>query len=462
MTTTRRQFLNTAWAMAAAAPAYGVLAGCSSNGERTVVSGVLRKDPEGLLDLPEGFTYQRMSETGMTMSDGFRVPARHDGMGAFAVDGAPDLCVLIRNHENGKDHAELGPFGKNAGVPEGLSRDAIFDIAPNGDPVAGGTTTLVYNTRTRQLEQDFLSMVGTERNCSGGITPWGSWITCEESRTVPGSEASQYHGYAFEVPASARSLAPAEPLRAMGRFNREGVSVDPKTGIVYQTEDSGDGLLYRFIPDVPGDLAQGGKLQALALVDEASADTRNWEALKIKAGQSLAVRWIDLDDPEAMDSPLQERGFALGAAKFARGEGIAWAIEPSGSSTYFACTNGGPAKAGQIWRYIPSAFEGTAQESEAPGQLILHYESPDRTEMDMCDNLVAAPWGHLIICEDGSDGDYIRGVSPDGRVYAVAHSPNSETAGACFSPDGEIMFVNIQSPGVTVAITGPWASIAIA
>lgn len=452
--------------MGAAAPAYATLANCSSvqSSDLQANGKELEADPLGFLDLPPGFTYQRLSEAGSIMSDGFRVPADHDGMGCFAVDGRPDLCVLVRNHELAEDEMAKGPFGKGVGLPARLDPTAVFDMTPSGDPVPGGTTTLIYNTETRQLEDSYLSLVGTARNCSGGITPWGSWLTCEESEAVPGNQASQYHGYTFEVPASARGLVPSEPLREMGRFNREAAAVDPRTGIVYQTEDSGTGLFYRYIPNQPGQLNRGGRTQALAIVGIDAADTRNWQAdgLILNVGQSFAVRWIDLEDIEAFEAPLQERGYANGCARFARGEGIAWAIDQVGSAAYFACTNGGSAKAGQIFRYVPSPFEGTSQEAEAPGQLILYYESPDRSEMDMCDNLVPAPWGHLIICEDGSRGDYVRGVAPDGRVYPIAYSASSEFAGACFSPDGDTLFVNVQKAGVTVAIRGPWASIAMA
>lgn len=465
MTHTRRHFLRSAWAMGAAAPAFATLANCTSASGRALTANgaALEADPLGFLDLPAGFTYQRFSEVGSTMSDGFRVPADHDGMGCFAVDGRPELCVLVRNHELAEDETEKGPFGKGAGLPPRLDAAAIFDIAPNEDPVPGGTTTLIYNTETRMVEDSFLSMVGTARNCSGGITPWGSWLTCEESEAEPGRETSQYHGYAFEVPASARGLVAATPLREMGRFNREAAAVDPKTGIVYQTEDSGTGLFYRYIPNQPGELDRGGRTQALAIIGIDRADTRNWKdtRLRLETGQRFAVHWLDLEDVEAFETPLQDRGFAKGCARFARGEGIAWAIDQAGSAAYFACTNGGAAKAGQIWRYVPSPYEGTSREAEAPGQLILYYESPDRNEMDMCDNLVPAPWGHLIICEDGEQDDYIRGVTPDGRVYPIARSATSEFAGACFSPDGDTMFVNVQKSGTTVAIRGPWASIAM-
>ena len=72
-----------------------------------------------------------------------------------------------------------------------------------------------------------------------------------------------------------------------------------------------------------------------------------------------------------------------------------------------------------------------------------------------------APWGDLIVCEDTSGHCGLVGIRPDGSQYALADNPHlsSELAGVCFSPDGEILFVNIQKPGLTLAITGPWPTL---
>lgn len=462
MLASRRHFLRSAVAMASAAPAYSALSGCSST--QSAEAAGLIADPEGWLDLPPGFSYVRLSPTGDTMSDGLLVPSRQDGMGAFAVEGEPDKVRLVRNHEISAGRSDPGAFEDVPRNRAFLDKDAIYDFGPDGMPLKGGTTTLVYNTKTEQLESSHLSLAGTATNCSGGVTPWGSWLTCEETYELPGKDAGKAHGFVFEVPAAAPGLVKPVALTDMGRFKHEAAAIDPSTGIVYQTEDHKEGLTYRFLPNTNGELANGGRLQALALMDQASADTRNWQGQHIAVGQSLPVRWIDMEDVTAPDGDLHIRGFAAGAARFARGEGMAWAVEPSGNSVYFAATTGGAAQKGQIWRYIPSPFEGTSDEASAPGQLVLHYQSPGAQVMDMCDNLVAAPWGHLVICEDGDNDQFVHGLSPEGRVYTIArnaHPDRNEFAGACFSPDGTTLFVNVQTPGATYAITGPWQSLAV-
>ncbi|MDZ7629513.1 MAG: DUF839 domain-containing protein [Parvularculaceae bacterium] len=75
-----------------------------------------------------------------------------------------------------------------------------------------------------------------------------------------------------------------------------------------------------------------------------------------------------------------------------------------------------------------------------------------------CDNVAVAPWGDVILCEDGYDyqAQYLRGVTPDGALYTLAGNTKAEFCGACFSPDGEVLFVNFQTPGTTFAIRGPW------
>ncbi|MEY3052298.1 MAG: hypothetical protein RLY31_2083 [Bacteroidota bacterium] len=413
----------------------------------------LLTDPLGYLDLPEGFEYRIISRMGEGMEDGFLVPGRADGMGTFP--GSNGRVILIRNHENSPQPASLGPFGPDNERLAHLDPARLYDAGRGGGPGQGGTTTLVYDEATGRVERSFLSLAGTYRNCAGGVTPWNSWLTCEEDTTLSGATAEKDHGYVFEVPASEQpGLADPQPIKAMGRFNHEAVCVDPATSIVYLTEDRGDGLIYRYLPVQKGQLHAGGRLQALAVTGRPQLDTRNWIQTEVSLHTPLAVEWVDIRDVESPADDLRHQGFEKGAARFARGEGM-WFGQ---GELFFACTNGGPGKTGQVFRYRPSGAEGTPQEKVAPGVLELFAESPDRSVLHACDNLTIAPWGDVILCEDNGERNYIRGIDRNGAIYDFAcnRGSTSEFAGLVFSPSGKTLFVNIQESGETLAITGPW------
>ena len=416
--------------------------------------GLLMEDPHGLIRLPKGFSYTTFSHMGEEMADGFMVPGMHDGMAAFA--GPSGETLLVRNHELESRFVEKGPYGAKLERFGEMPDEKIYDAGKGNEPNLGGTTTVVFNTRTQMMESHFLSLAGTVRNCAGGPTPWGTWVTCEEVNHLPEPNAEKAHGYNFEVkPSTKPELVTPVPLKAMGRFRHEAIAVDENSGVVYETEDSGDGLLYRFLPNEKQNLAAGGRLQALALVDESITDTRNWTAEQFPVGKPLAVRWIDLDNTESPLNDLRTRGVAAGAVPFARGEG-AWAGE---DGIYFSMTSGGKKLKGQIFRYVPSPFEGTDREREEPGKLELYLEPNDSNILNNGDNIAIAPWGDLLICEDNDQLCRLLGVTSKGEVYPIAENvtPKRELAGACFSPDGSTLFFNVQTPGYTVAITGPWA-----
>ncbi len=417
--------------------------------------GDLIPDPNRILDLPAGFEYQVLSRGGDTMDDGLFVPGKHDGMAAFAAPGGKIL--LVRNHELEPDEVNIGAFGPGNALLGQVDPNLFYDAGSSNRPALGGTTTLLYDPESRELQAQFLSLVGTVRNCAGGPTPWNSWITCEEAVQRAGGNFQKDHGFNFEVPATADSgLVQPVPLRAMGRFRHEAVAVHPDTGIVFQTEDRDDGLIYRFIPEMPGNLAAGGRLQALRLRSIFGADTRNWSSRLIRPGEPLEVEWLDLNDVESPGDLLRSQGFARGAAKFARGEGMWYGL----GGIYFACTSGGANRTGQIWRYYPSPDEGTSGESDQPGRLELFIEPNSSNLLENADNVTVAPWGDLIICEDGPGTQFLIGVTPEGTTYRFARNALnvSEFAGATFAPDGKTFFVNIFSPGMTLAVTGPWAN----
>ncbi len=442
--------------------------------------GPLIPDPEGVMDLPRGFSYRVISQIGQRMDDGLLLPGSPDGMAAF---GGPDgTVVLIRNHELSNVPAGKGPFGWSRELVGQLPAGKLFDSGAEGSdrPGQGGTTTVLYDPKRQRVVKQFMSLAGTERNCAGGATPWNTWITCEETLGKAGQDGRGCdHGYNFEVPVSLEpALVDPVPLRDMGRFNHEAVCVDPATSIVYQTEDRQDGLLTRFLPNEPEHLAAGGKLQALAIVGHPGFDTRNWidndanaqtggafqqadptdtanKAMPtIATGTVLDVAWIDLENVDDPEDTLRYRGFEAGAARFARGEGMWFGRD----AVYFACTTGGMNRKGQLWRYVPSRFEGQPEERRFPGRLELFLEPNDHELVENADNLCVAPWGDLIVCEDADRKNHLVGVTPEGQLYHFGLNvfSNSELAGSCFSPDGQTLFVNIQHDGLTLAITGPW------
>jgi secreted PhoX family phosphatase len=385
--------------------------------------GALEPAPGGELLLPAGFTYVAFGHTGTPMSDGTPTPGMHDGMAAF--EGENGLIRLVRNHEQSQGPA----FGARS-----------YDPA-----AAGGTTNLVFDPRSMELVSTYPSLTGTIRNCAGGPTPAGTWLSCEE--TFTGLDVEHPHGYVFEVPADATAPVDPVPLKAMGRFTHEAVAIDPKTGIVYETEDRGTSGFYRFLPTDRDNLAAGGRLQMMAVKDRPQYDTRYSQ----RTGQPLPVEWVDITDPDpdSTDSlAVFKQGHAQGGAVFDRLEG-AWYGD---GSIYINSTSGGDAGLGQVWEYRPRGASG--------GQLVLVYESTDPEVLQSPDNLCVSPnTGGLVLCEDGGGKDLLRGVTTEGLIFDLAelNTPNtSELAGATFSPDGRILFFNVQSPGITYAITGPW------
>jgi secreted PhoX family phosphatase len=395
------------------------------------------------------------------MDDGLLVPGEPDGMAAFR--GRDGHVVLVCNHENIPGDALSGPWGAELERLPAVPAELVYDIGAGTSPGNGGTTTIVYDPVGRKVLRRHLSLAGTELNCSGGPTPWGSWLSCEECFRQDEStfesgkivQRSKRHGYVFEVPADSSGPVVPKPLTAMGRFEHEAAAVDPATGIVYMTEDRHRSLFYRFLPNVPGQLAAGGRLQALAIRGTRGFDTRNWDERKrVRIRRAMKTAWVDLDDVDSDSNDLRLRGHAKGAAIFARGEGLCVA----GNALAFTCTIGGPDRLGQIFVYTPSRAEGRAREQKHPGRLQLLAESTPESLLRHADNVTASPWGDLIVCEDTADHCGLVGVRNDGRQYPLADNAytNSELAGVCFSPDGNVMFVNIQHPGQTLAITGPW------
>ena len=480
----RRTFLKGAAATMGAAALHGPFVGFVAAGNRrnnnpsfrSLVPVADARDGVVRLHLPRAFRYRSFHDTTVpvTLDDGTALPGRHDGMAAFAGTGGNS--ILIRNHEvnaNALDGA-FGPHGSWTYDPNALGGCTHVETSPMGE-----------------VDVAFTALNGTQMNCAGGLMPWGAWITCEE--TVNGPDVgpdftgvsnvglTQPHGFIFEVPVD--GTASGQPVRSAGRFPHEAVAFDPANGHLYLTEDnfafpSG---FYRYIPPSnpmeTGSLEDGGQLQMLAIDGIPNADL----ARRVPR-RNFKVHWVDIDEPwtefpfetgvpapTTNDTALRFvslQGLAKGAARFSRLEGAAY----DNGFVYFTSTQGGGAAeptdadnvqgwgngSGQIWAY-----------DVARGRLQLIFQSPNRETLDFPDNITTSPRGTLILCEDNTEDNYIRGLTRGGNLWDIALNrmegrTSDEFAGSTFSADGETLFVNIQaSRGLTFAIWGPWKSIGV-
>jgi len=296
MNLTRRHFLGWGtFVTAGAAFGFQHLAAARSEAERF---GPLIADPKGLVDLPEGFSYQLLAQTGDKMSDGQKRRDLPDGMACFS--GPDGSIILMVNHECDDN---------------------------------GGVSRLVLDPATLKVRSSNDVLTGTQRNCAGGPSPWG-WLTCEEYS----------EGGVWVCPlgtTSALTGTARQRLDAYGSFKHEAVCVDPDRLIAYLTEDDGPSSIFRMVPTNKKRPFEG-QLQALAGVGPGIKDTG-----KLRPGERFEIKWVNVDPKNARKS-AQEKG----AAVFYRGEGM-WFFD---GDVYFTAT-----AYNQLFKLSPRDQSGTVE-----------------------------------------------------------------------------------------------------
>lgn len=418
--------------------------------------GTLVPDPNGILALPEGFSYKLLARSGQTATAEGVHPSDPDGMGVF--DGPNGGSVLICNHENNGEEPFPVP------VVEALTYDP---------GAGGGTSTLSVGADGNRVGQ-YTSLAGTNNNCAGGVTPWDTWLTCEETEARAGSGTNtQDHGYVFEVDPASREAnidRSAVPLKFLGRYSHEAVAIDPATTQIYLTEDAGNpnGLYLRWTP--PAGFT-GGKGRLHALARSPGGDTAGrLQAMKCflgsthvkdlseatRVGTRYRVEWTDVPDRDARTTSVRKQFTTDQITRGRKLEGQWWGDNGAYFVSSFARVIYGSANShdGQVWFYDPATESVTLTTifgvNPQPNAESGHFDGPD--------NITVAPQGGLILAEDGDGVSHLVGVTSHGRSYPLARNEvnDSEFCGPAFSKDGKWLFANIQSPGFTLAITGPW------
>jgi secreted PhoX family phosphatase len=417
--------------------------------------GDLVLDPDGILSLPAGFSYRIVTETGVTpMADGVPTPSDPDANGVFPNGNG---STIVNNHEVGSNE----PFG----VP------ALAGLTY--DPGArGGTTNVDVDSDGNPLVE-YVSVAGTHNNCAGGITPWGTWLTCEETEARAGGALQKNHGYVFEVDPTSQAAnigKSAVPLKFLGRFAHEAVAVDPQTHNIYETEDAGspNGLYFRWVPPAG---FEGGKdaLRELALTDGGDTagqlqamscfrGTRHITDLSLatQPGTRYNVRWVDVPDRDATTVSVRKQFTDDQVTRSRKLEGQWWADGGAYFVASFARNSDGSVNEhdGQVWFYDPATETITLKTifgvNADPDVDLGNFDGPD--------NITVSPYGGVILAEDGEGVSHLVGVTAEGKTYPIARNEinESEFTGPAFSADGRVLFANIQSPGHVFAITGPW------
>jgi uncharacterized protein len=294
-----------------------------------------------------------------------------------------------------------------------------FVLVSNSEDFEGGASALRFG-RDGRVDDAYRILSGTTQNCSGGGTPWGTWLSCEEVE----------EGRVWECDPSGRHRAVAHP--AMGIFKHEAAAVDAEDRRVYLTEDLIDGGLYRYTPAEWPDLSKG-----------------QLEIARVRGG---AVEWVEVPDPLARGERTRRQ--VEDSAQLERGEGV-WL---DGHTLYVATTADHRVHAYDTRRErIEVIYDGLASRS-AP--------------LLRVDQLTGSRAGEVFVCEDLATDEIDMGVIDRDRRVAKFLSvtgpqhERSELTGVTFDPSGRRMFFASQrafpksdaepGPGAIYEVTGPF------
>jgi secreted PhoX family phosphatase len=423
----------------------------------------LMDDPKGLLALPPGFKYTVVTHAGETkLKSGQPTPTLHDGTAAFS--NGHDY-VLIQNHEIGAND----PLG----VPQ--IKGTVYDA---GVGSAGGCTVISVD-RNGKNKGEWVGISGTLTNCAGGPTPWGTWMTCEETESkANGTTILKDHGYVFEVWGDGKTANPV-PLKALGRYAHEALAIGNDREHIYLSEDASgpNGLFYRWSGPRKYRLDQRswkdladvdfGTLEAMAILGDDGKPIPDVAYLtSAQLLRPFRVAWVPVPDRDAVTVSTRKQftdGQVTRGKKFEGVYGTHDGVYVVNSFAKMGTTDipaDGIPHEGMIWfyNYEAQTIQLVAYFPANPNIEKGAAAKYDDFNFDAPDNVTVTPWGSLVLAEDGLASSHVLSTTPGGPTYAIARNMlnDSEFTGPTFSDDGKVLFVNIQTPGITLAITGPW------